>query len=214
MGLAQKESPRSSQLQGLRKPWATEDKSVLTNRVPTPACAVKQNRYEYQDAICSLPLTGAELRVLLYLLKCGARTGEAWPKHQTIARVCRCHQDTARRATHRLEELGLIRIVRGRTFNRYRFPWHAGFVRPDAPAMSDLPPYQWIQNGDTFYIGNQQHTVTGGSAMMVTNGAATTYPYRANAMSAIQVKCASGFIWSLHGSRSHAARRCQLPVLW
>ena len=62
------------------------------------------------------------MRVLLYLLKCGARTGEAWPKHGTIARVCHCHQDTAGRATKRLEALGLIRIIRGRTFTRYRFP--------------------------------------------------------------------------------------------
>ena len=118
-----------------------EDSRPCKHKIPT-------DRWEYQDSLPSLPLTGAELRVLLYLLKCGARTGEAWPKHQTIARVCRCHQDTARRATKRLEELGLIRIVRGRTFNRYRFPWHVGFSRSQGAATSDLPPYKAKQESE------------------------------------------------------------------
>lgn len=126
--------------------WAPEVESVSSHRIPTPACDCKpkipNTRYEYQDSLCTLGLTGAQLKVLLYLLRCGARTGEAWPKHATIARVCRLHQDTARRATHQLEEAGLIRIVRGRTHNRYRFPWHRGWdVRSGQTEMSDLPPY-------------------------------------------------------------------------
>jgi len=62
---------------------------MLDSRVHGPARAVNpqipQTRYEYQDALSSLPLTGAELRVLLYLLKCTVASSD---QRRRNCRIC------------------------------------------------------------------------------------------------------------------------------
>ena len=68
------------------------------------------------SAVDDYPLTPEEFRVYAHLAR-RAGIGEAWPKVESIARVCRMHPDTARRCLHALIAYGMIKAKerKGRT---------------------------------------------------------------------------------------------------
>ena len=68
------------------------------------------------SAVDDYPLTPEEFRVYAHFAR-RAGLGEAWPKIESIGRVCRMHPDTARQCVHSLNASGMINVQerKGRT---------------------------------------------------------------------------------------------------
>lgn len=61
------------------------------------------------------PLTPEEFRVYAHISR-RAGSGQAWPKVESVAQVCRMHPDTARRCLHALTHYGMIKAQQRRGF--------------------------------------------------------------------------------------------------
>ncbi|MBQ4428106.1 MAG: helix-turn-helix domain-containing protein [Oscillospiraceae bacterium] len=67
--------------------------------------------YQMANMIFGYGLTPYEFTVYNYLVCCAGNRGRCYPSMKTIAGVCKCSENTARKAVHALADKKFIRIV-------------------------------------------------------------------------------------------------------
>ncbi len=98
------------------------------------AAAFLASKDAWLFACASYCLSGAEAAVAMALLPhINSKTRDAWPSHQTLAELTNREPSTVWRAIQKLEELGLLKIRRGRGRNQsHRYSLAFGKMEIDA----------------------------------------------------------------------------------
>lgn len=109
--------------------------------------------FRIPNMIFGYGLTPYEFSVYNYLVCCAGSKGRCFPSIKTISHVCKCSENTARKAVHSLQDKKFIRIVE--TFaelddNRCRQTNNTYFILdlPELPDLDKKPPKLFYKEGE------------------------------------------------------------------
>ena len=80
-----------------------------------------------------MPGLTAREKIVLAIISFHDGPGGAWPSYQRIADEARCSRSVVGEAIRKLRLKGRLRIVKGRTTNRYVVAYHEPFDKSDCP---------------------------------------------------------------------------------